>query len=138
MKAYLAIKYHQNQENREAIERISAALAHHGLETVCVVRDLELWGEVCFTAVELMQKSFTALETSDVIIVELTEKGVGVGIEAGYAAAKGIPIITIASAGADISDTLQGISHAVLSYAHVDDLPALLAHPLAALGLINA
>lgn len=135
MKAYLAIKYHQNQENREAIERISAALAHHGLETVCVVRDLELWGEVVFTAVVLMQKSFAALETSDVIIVDLTEKGVGVGIEAGYAAAKGIPIITIAPTSADISTTLQGISHATVTYDNWDDLPALLMRPLTELGL---
>jgi len=31
------------------------------------------------------------------MVVDLTEKGVGVGIEAGYARARGIPIVTIAA-----------------------------------------
>ena len=54
--------------------------------------------------------------------MDLTEKGVGVGIEAGYAWAQGIPIVTIAKRGSDVSTTLQGISQAVLWYDEFDDL----------------
>jgi len=64
----------------------------------------------------LMQKSFHEIDKSDVIIVELSEKGVGLGIEAGYAYAKGIPIITIARSGSDISQTLRGISQDIFFY----------------------
>jgi hypothetical protein len=50
------------------------------------------------------------------IVIELSEKGVGLGIEAGYAFAKGIPIITIARTGSDISETLRGISQDIFFY----------------------
>ena len=55
-------------------------------------------------------------------MVDLTEKGVGLGIEAGYAYAKGIPIAVIAKKGSDISATLQGISQQLFLYDEFDDL----------------
>lgn len=122
MKAYLAIKYHPDNGNREMIQRLSAALEKAGVETVCITRDIERWGQVHFTPAELMQRSFAEIEASDVVVVELSEKGVGLGIEAGYAYAKGIPIITIAQKGADISATLQGISQKLFLYDDMDKL----------------
>ena len=122
MKAYIAIKYHPDNSNRPHIEQISEALARNGIENVCVVRDLENWGEVHFSPEDLMQKSFAAIDACDLMVVDLSEKGVGVGIEAGYAWARGIPILTIARAGADISETLQGISQAVFWYESGDAL----------------
>ncbi len=116
MKAYLAIKYHPDHSNRARIEGLTAALARHGVETLCVTRDLEKWGQVEFSPEVLMRKSFAAIETCDLLLVDLTEKGVGLGIEAGYAHAKRIPILTIAARGADISETLRGISAAVCIY----------------------
>ena len=122
MKAYITIKYHPDNSNRPRIEQISEALARNGIESVCVVRDLENWGEVHFSPEDLMQKSFAAIGACDLMVVDLSEKGVGVGIEAGYAWARGIPILTIARAGADISETLQGISQAVFWYESGDAL----------------
>ena len=55
MKAYLAIKYHANHQNREVIEGISQALAINGVETICVTRDIEKWGKVELPANELMR-----------------------------------------------------------------------------------
>jgi len=57
-----------------------------------------------------------------VVLVDLTEKGVGLGIEAGYAYANGIPIVTIAQTGADISETLRGIASTVFFYTDYTDL----------------
>ena len=54
--------------------------------------------------------------------VDLTEKGVGLGIEAGYACAKGIPIVIVAQQGSDISATLQGISQQVIFYQQFNEL----------------
>jgi nucleoside 2-deoxyribosyltransferase len=122
MKIYLAIKFYPNQQNRVQIETISSILERQGVETVCIARDVERWGQVHFSPAELMQRSFAEIEASDRVVVELTEKGVGVGIEAGYAYAKGIPIITIARKGADISATLEGISQKVFLYDDIDEL----------------
>ena len=127
MKAYIAIKYHADHSNRERIEGISAALERQGLETVCITRDLEKWGAVQFDSGTLMQRTFDEIDTSNVVIVDLTEKGVGVGIEAGYAFAKHIPVVTIARKGSDISETLRGISQEILLYDQYDDLAYLFA-----------
>ncbi len=127
MRAYIAIKYHPDHKNRPVIEQISTALEQSGFDTICVTRDLEKWAQVHFTPAELMQKSFEAIDASDIVVVELTEKGVGVGIEAGYAWAKRIPIVTIAKKGADISTTLQGISQRLLYYDGFDELLAFFA-----------
>jgi nucleoside 2-deoxyribosyltransferase len=126
MKAYIAIKYHANHSNRERIEEISAALERQGFETVCITRDIERWGKVQFDPDTLMQRTFKEIDTSDVVVVDLTEKGVGVGIEAGYAFAKDIPIVTIARTGSDISETLRGISE-ILLYDRYNDLARLFA-----------
>ncbi len=116
MKAYISIKYHPDNRNRERIQAISAALERCGWQTVCIARDLEEWGRVCFNPQELMQRTFDEIDASHIIVLDLTEKGVGVGIEAGYARARGLPIITIAQTGSDISTTLRGISRRILFY----------------------
>jgi nucleoside 2-deoxyribosyltransferase len=116
MRAYIAIKYHADDGNSERIEEISHALEQQGFETVCITRDLEKWGEAQFDPGTLMQRTFGEIDASDAVVVDLTEKGVGVGIEAGYAFAKHIPVVTIAQTGSDISETLRGISQEVFLY----------------------
>ena len=69
-----------------------------------------------------MTKAFEAIRSCQLVVIELTEKGVGLGIEAGYAYAQGIPIITIAQKGCDISTTLAGISESVYRYSDFADL----------------
>ena len=122
MKAYLAIKYHPDNANRPRIEGISAVLKSCGFETVCLARDVECWGQVQLDPAELMTRSFAELDDCDVAVVDLSEKGVGVGIEAGYAYARQIPILTIAAHGADVPTTLRGISREVFQYRQFDDL----------------
>ncbi len=122
MLVYLAIKYHADQRNRSKIEAISRVLAQQGIETVCVARDVEQWGAVKLAPGDLMRRSFDAVDRADALLIDLTEKGVGLGIEAGYAYARGIPIVTVAEIGADISTTLRGISSRVIVYRDVEKL----------------
>lgn len=116
MRAYLAIKFHEDMSNRQLIEQLALHLSLQGIETSIMVRDHERWGEKQFPPGELMKITFEEINICDLLIVETTEKGVGLGIEAGYAYAKGIPIIVIAKEGADISQTLRGVAHKVISY----------------------
>ena len=123
-KAYLALKYHPNGSNRPLIEALSACLERHGWKTYCVFRDLEHWGEVTFDPPELMRLSLAAIDASDLVVVELSEKGVGIGIEAGYAYARQFPFLTLARRGADISDTLRGTSRQVFVYGDLVEIDA--------------
>ncbi len=124
MKIFLSIKYHNDHRNRDLIEQITQALQPHCV--ICIARDVEEWGEKKFDSRELMQRTFDEIESSDIVVVELSEKGVGVGIEAGYARAKGTPIITVTRRGSDISETLRGISREVFIYEDAGELEKLL------------
>jgi nucleoside 2-deoxyribosyltransferase len=120
--AYLGIKFYEDQRNRALIEMITDALLEAGWTTQVVVRDLEQWGAVQFEPQTLMARTFAIIEASDIAVIDLSEKGVGLGIEAGYAFAKGVPVFTIAREGADISTTLRGISQEVCFYRNEADL----------------
>jgi nucleoside 2-deoxyribosyltransferase len=122
MKVYLGIKFHPDNRNRDRIDLLSQVLDSCGFETVCMRRDIEQWGDVHFSAHELMTKTFEAIRSCHLTVIELTEKGVGLSIEAGYAYAQHIPVITIARAGSDISSTLQGISRDIYLYRSAADL----------------
>ena len=125
MRAYLGIKYHADNRNRAVVEEISEVLAQCGTATSCVARDLEAWGKVRFEARDLMQRTFDLIKGCDLVVIELSEKGVGLGIEAGYAYACKIPVVTIARQGSDISETLKGVSSRVILYEKVSDLSPL-------------
>jgi nucleoside 2-deoxyribosyltransferase len=122
MKIYLAIKYHADQRNRQVIEHIAETLTAQGHDLFCIARDLAQWGAVSFPADKLMQYTFRIIDSADVVLVDLTEKGVGLGIEAGYAHANGIPVVTIVQTGTHISETLRGISTTVFCYADYGEL----------------
>ena len=121
MKAYISVKYRADNSNKDCIEHISSALERNGFETVCIARDIEKWGQVQSSPRKLMQRAFTEIDSSNLLVVDLTEKGVGLGIEADYAHAKQIPIVVIAKKGSDISATLQGISQRLVLYDEFED-----------------
>ena len=122
MKVYLVIKFKEDNSNRKLIEDISSVLEKMGMETTVMARDYEKWGEVKLTPEVLMQKTFEIIDFSDALIVEFSEKGVGIGIEAGYAYAKNIPIYVIAKEGSDISSTIKGIAKDVIFYNNTEEL----------------
>ncbi|AFL99323.1 MULTISPECIES: nucleoside 2-deoxyribosyltransferase [Desulfitobacterium] len=122
MKAYIGIKYHHDCRNRVIIEKISSILEGAGYETSCIIRDIEKWGSVTVTPNELMEITFKEIDSSNVVVIDVTEKGVGLGIESGYAYAKGIPVYIIAKKGSEISNTMLGISKKVLIYEQLEDI----------------
>ena len=66
-----------------------------------------------------MTRTFAVIAASDLAIIELSEKGVGLGIEAGYAYAQKIPLATVAR---------DGISKDVFFYQHFAELVAHWSH----------
>lgn len=127
MKIFMSIKYHPDPGNRAHVEALLALLESNGFEATCVVRDVEGWGAQPFSPTELMRRTLAEIDACDLLLVDLAEKGTGLGIEAGYAHARGIPIVTILPRESDLSPTLQGISCGILRYNRVTDLAPWLA-----------
>ena len=125
MKAYIGIKYHEDYRNKAIVDKISSILENNGYETICIVRDTNIEQQSKYNPCDLMKLTFEKIDICDLVVIDLTEKGVGLGIEAGYAYAKGIPIITIARSGSDISETLEGISKKIIFYNNIEDLDIL-------------
>jgi 2'-deoxynucleoside 5'-phosphate N-hydrolase len=69
-----------------------------------------------------MQRTFFEIDHSDIVILEMSEKGVGLGIEAGYAFAKGKPVFVLIKKGKELSNTMQGVASRVISYRDPEEI----------------
>ena len=121
-KAYFGIKFYEDNRNKDLIDSLVARLRSEGLELICMASDVEKWGAVRLSAKELMCRTFEEIDKSDLVILEMSEKGVGLGIEAGYAVAKGKPVIVFISERQELSGTMQGIADTVITYNHPQDI----------------
>jgi nucleoside 2-deoxyribosyltransferase len=121
-RAYFGIKYHEDNRNKNEIDSLSAAFRNDGIETICIARDLEEWGDVHLSSQELMKITFEEIDKSDFVVLEMSEKGVGLGIEAGYASAKGKPLVVLIRDGQELSNTLQGIADVVITYCQPEEI----------------
>lgn len=122
MKLYLGIKYHEDMSNRIHIEHICKVAEEENIQIVCVHRDIEKWSNAFLPINELMSKTFKIIENSDAVLIEFSEKGVGLGIEAGFAVARNIPVYVLLQKGKEISSTLKGICEQYFEYETDEDI----------------
>lgn len=119
---YYGVKYYGDGRNRVVTEGRLEKLEKLGFKTRFALRDLEGWGRVELGPADLMRKVLELIDQSDFVLLDLSEKGVGLGIEAGYAHARGKPVITLIAEELEVSTTLRGISRQIYSYSSEDDL----------------
>lgn len=122
--AFLSLKFHDGDKDKQKIDAITAALQRAGIKTFVFARDIEKYGTVTLPpdAKLMPDYAFPAMRSCDLLIVEFSEKGVGLGIGAGYAYAIGLPIYIIAKTGSDISPTLCSLARQVIFYDSPDEL----------------
>jgi len=68
------------------------------------------------------------IDNSDILIAETSNKGIGIGIEVGYAKAKGKPLIYLRNQNAEHSTTVSGICDFQIIYKNIHDLKNQLIH----------
>ena len=118
-KAYLAISY----SNRKFFNKEVKTLIE-----LCKINDVELLSFVDKynfqenEEKEMMKTAFLEIDKSDFLIAELTTKSIGVGIEIGYARAKGKPIIYLRKKNSEYSTTASGSSTYSIEYENENDL----------------
>jgi 8-oxo-dGTP pyrophosphatase MutT (NUDIX family) len=122
MQAYLAIKYKEDKSNKKLIQDITQALKKINISTYSMTRDFKKGRVQKIYPDVFMAHTFRAIDESDFVIVEFSEKSIGLGIEAGYAFSKGKPIVVIAQEETEISFTMKGIAKRILFYTNTKQL----------------
>lgn len=122
--SFFALKFHEGDEDRAKVEAIEAALNKAGIEITLMARDVEKWGEAKIPEGKTLMRdyAFPAMQKCDCNIIEFSEKGVGLGMNAGYCFAIGRPIYIIAKPGSDISTTMANVAEKVIIYDKPEDL----------------
>jgi 2'-deoxynucleoside 5'-phosphate N-hydrolase len=119
MKAYISVSYHQRKLLGPALYEITVTLHSFNIVPFIFVDNYH------FSAIqekEMMQQAMNDIEKCDLLIAEASDKAIGIGIEAGYAKAKGRPVIYIRQKEAEHSTTLSGISDYSILYTDTIDL----------------
>lgn len=71
---------------------------------------------------QMMQQAMLDIDKCDLLIAETSEKGIGIGVEVGYAKAKGKHVIYVRQKDAEHSTTVSGISDFQVIYNEAGDL----------------
>ncbi|MEJ8843532.1 nucleoside 2-deoxyribosyltransferase [Lacibacter sp. H375] len=119
MKAYISISYQRRRSLNTAITAIMSVLEEHQVESFVFV-DHYKFEET--HEEEMMRSALAELEQCDLLIAETSHKGIGIGIEAGYAKAKNKPVVYLRHKEAEHSTTLSGASDHRVIYKNTDDL----------------
>ena len=122
--SFFALKFHDGDEDREKVESIEAALNRAGIDITLMARDVEKWGEAEIPEGKTLMRdyAFPAMLQCDCNIIEFSEKGVGLGMNAGFCYASGKPVYVIAKTGSDISTTMANVAEEVIFYDKPEDL----------------
>ena len=123
-KAFMSLKFHDGEEDKKKIDDLTNALLLAGIENVVMARDVEKYGKAVLPeGTKLMPDyAFPTMKKCDMLIVEFSEKWVGLGISAGYAYAIGLPIYVIAKTGSDISLTMKNLAKEIIFYDNINEL----------------
>lgn len=117
--AFLSVSFHQRRYLNAEIEQIIDVLKQFNIEMIDFTMQFR------FEAGqdrEMMRLACAKIAESDILIAEVSEKAIGVGIEVGYAAALGKTIIYLRRANAEYSTTVGGLATEIIVYQNVIDL----------------
>ncbi|MFN3379226.1 MAG: nucleoside 2-deoxyribosyltransferase [Runella zeae] len=113
MTAYIAISFGQRHELDHQLTIVVEVLRKFNIQPHVFVDRYQ------FDATQekqMMQQVMTDINNCDILLAETTRKGIGIGIEAGYAKAQNKPIVYLRQHNAEHSTTLSGISDYQIIY----------------------
>ena len=123
MQAYISISYNERKNMDSVVEGIKEVLHDQKIIPFVFVDEFKFNVE---QEKEMMQQAMRSIEKSDILIAEVSDKGIGIGIEVGYAKAKGKPVIYLRNTNAEHSTTVSGISDFHIVYNDETELKQLL------------
>lgn len=123
LRAFMSLKFYPGLQSMQLVDNLTKALNDADIENFVMVRDYEKYGDAELPAdVPLMAKAASEIEKSDLMIIEFSEKGVGLGMGAGIALGKGVPYFLIAKTGSDISSSIGSTASGIIFYDSFEEL----------------
>lgn len=119
-RAYIACSYQDRKLYQPLSEAIKTSLSEKGWRVSIPVFELSNISVGDYG--KIMDESFKLLKESSLLIVEASEKNIGIGIETGYAKALNIPIIYLRKETASLSTTLKGTATYSVVYSSVKNV----------------
>jgi nucleoside 2-deoxyribosyltransferase len=118
-KIYLAISFSKLESFNEEIASLRHFFEKKNMELFVFVDHYNFESN---QEKEMMETAFEEINSSGLLIAELTTKSIGVGIEIGYAFAMQKPIIYLHREGSEHSTTASGCSTYSIEYKDTNDL----------------
>jgi 2'-deoxynucleoside 5'-phosphate N-hydrolase len=119
MTAYISIGYQQRKNLSKELNAITGVLQQFHIQPLVFVDQYSFTND---EEKQMMQQAMAAIDSCDLLIAETSEKRIGIGVEAGYAKAKGKPVIYCRHRDAEHSTTVSGISDFQVVYTDSEDL----------------
>jgi len=124
MRAYISVSFNKRKLLDKELTAIITTLKEFGIAAFVFVDHykFELSEER-----QMMEQAMNEIDNCDLLIAETSDKGIGIGVEAGYAKAKNKPVIYLRQTDAAHSTTVSGISDSQIIYSDSGDLAKQLA-----------
>jgi len=119
MQAYIAISFNKRKELQPELDAIKAIVSANEIIPFVFV-DTYSYSPV--QEKQMMQQAFAEIDKCSLLIAEVSEKAIGIGVELGYAKAKGKPVIYLRNREAEHSTTAAGASDYCILYSNPEDL----------------
>ena len=119
MQAYISISFSKRKELEKEVQVLKNALETFGISGFVFVDEYQFSAK---QEKKMMQNAIEDIEKSAILIAETSEKGIGIGIEVGYAKAQKIPVIYVRNSKSEHSTTVSGIADFKIIYENEIDL----------------
>ncbi|MBI4185575.1 hypothetical protein HY524_00815 [Candidatus Berkelbacteria bacterium] len=121
MKAYVSAKF-AGDDNEETIEHLCQAAERAGFTVTCTIRDYDDFGRDGDQVEPLVEYIFAKIEEAEIVLIDVTDKGMGLGVEAGYAVANDKPVVLLVTHDADVSPIMEKLALRIIPYQGFEDL----------------
>jgi len=118
-KVYIGVGFKERQSLDEEIDVIKDVLILNGYKAIVFVDDFSFDPSA---EKGMMRVACEEIADSEMLVVELSSKAIGVGVEVGYAKALGKRIIYLRKKDTEYSKTIGGLADESIEYDDADDL----------------
>jgi nucleoside 2-deoxyribosyltransferase len=119
MRAYISLSYRKKPDLKNQLKIIKDTLIQFKIEPFVFI---DTYNFESTQEKHMMIQAMQDIDSSDILIAETSDKGIGIGIEVGYAKAKQKPIVYVRQKNAEHSTTVSGISDYHIIYESDTDL----------------